>query len=57
MTPQTIFNVLILIISVNFLIDKVLDIINARHFNDKIPAELNDIYDEAAYLKSQQYKK
>ncbi len=57
MTPQTLFNVLILIITVNFLIDKILDIINAKHFNDEIPIELNDIYDETAYLKSQQYKK
>lgn len=57
MSPQHIFNVIILILVINFLIDKVLDILNSKHFDDEIPAELNDIYTKEDYIKSQQYKK
>lgn len=33
-----------------------LDAINAKHYNDPIPEELDDVYDEAEYKKSQAYK-
>ncbi|MEM9680307.1 MAG: M48 family metallopeptidase, partial [Bacteroidota bacterium] len=35
----------------------VLDALNAKHFSDTIPEELNDVYDEAEYKKSQEYKR
>ena len=57
MTAVILFNVFILILSINFLINWILDSINSKHFNDKIPNELKDVYDEEAYLKSQVYKK
>ena len=57
MTAVVLFNVFILILSINFLINWILDSINSKHFNDKIPNELKDVYDEEAYLKSQAYKK
>ena len=57
MTAVILFNVFILILSINFLINWILDSINSKHFNDKIPNELKDVYDEEAYLKSQAYKK
>ncbi len=57
MTAVVLFNVFILILSINFLINWILDSINSKHFNDKIPNELKDVYDEEAYLKSQVYKK
>lgn len=56
-TPQIIFNVIIVILVVNFLIDKYLDFLNAKHFDDEIPDELKDVYDKDRYLKSQNYKK
>ncbi len=34
-----------------------MDSLNAKHFNDAIPAELEGIYNEVEYLKSQEYKK
>ncbi|MBT8384959.1 MAG: M48 family metallopeptidase [Bacteroidia bacterium] len=46
-----------LILAVNFIIDKVLDYLNAKHFDDKIPVPLSDVYNEEEYYKSQQYKK
>jgi len=57
MSPNTLFYIIIGIIVLNFVIDKILDALNAKHFDDPIPRELNDVYDTAAYEKSQQYKK
>ncbi len=57
MTPQILFYILITIIIVKFLFDTFLDSLNSKHFNDAIPAELEGIYNEEEYLKSQAYKK
>ncbi|TXD50622.1 MULTISPECIES: M48 family metallopeptidase [unclassified Polaribacter] len=57
MQPTTLFYILIAIISISFIIDKILDGLNSKHFDDKIPDKLADVYDEAAYKKSQAYKK
>ena len=57
MTPQTLFYIIIAILVINFIIDQVLDALNAKHFNDTLPAEIDDVYDEAEYKKSQAYKK
>ncbi|WP_299112884.1 M48 family metallopeptidase [uncultured Winogradskyella sp.] len=56
MEAETLFYIIIAIIIVNFIKDKVLDTINAKHFNDPVPEELNDVYDEDEYKKSQAYK-
>ncbi|MGB6269283.1 MAG: M48 family peptidase, partial [Olleya sp.] len=56
MTPTTLFYIIIAIIVINFLIDKILNALNAKHFNDALPSELQDVYDEAEYKKSQCYK-
>lgn len=56
MTSTTLFYIIITIIIINFIIDKVLDALNAKHFNDTIPDELKDVYDAEEYLKSQNYK-
>lgn len=40
-----------------YAIDTVLDYLNARKFNDPIPSELQDVFEEEEYLKSQSYKK
>ncbi|MFO7719615.1 MAG: M48 family peptidase, partial [Gillisia sp.] len=57
MTPQTLFYIIVLIILVDFIIDKVLDTLNAKHFDDPIPKELQDVYNKKEYEKSQRYKK
>ncbi|MCT4629475.1 M48 family metallopeptidase [Winogradskyella sp.] len=56
MTASTLFYIIIAIILINFIKDKILDAINAKHFNDPIPEELNDVYDTEEYKKSQNYK-
>ncbi len=57
MTATYLFYCIIGILVLSFLLDKWLDYLNSLHFNDEIPKELNDVYDETQYLKSQQYKK
>lgn len=57
MNPQTLFYILIGIIIVNFIVDKILGALNAKHFNDPLPDEISDVYDAVEYKKSQRYKK
>ena len=56
MTANTLFYIIIGIIIVNFIVDKFLDALNAKHFNDDLPKEIEDVYDKAEYKKSQDYK-
>lgn len=56
MTATALFYIIIAIIVINFVKDKILDAINAKHFKDPIPDELSDVYDTAEYEKSQKYK-
>ncbi len=57
MNPQTIFYILIGIIIVNFIIDQILDNLNAKNFDAPLPEELKDVYPEDEYKKSMDYKK
>ena len=57
MTSETLYYLIIGIIVLDFTIDKILDTLNARHFDDPVPNELSDVYDQEAYEKSQRYKK
>lgn len=57
MTSTTLFYTIIGIILINFIIDKILNALNAKHYNDAIPEVLNDVYDEKEYKKSQAYKR
>jgi len=40
MSPQFLFHIIISIILLDFVIDKFIDHLNAKHFNDAIPDEL-----------------
>lgn len=57
MQPQVLFYIIVGIIILDFIIDKVLDALNAMHFNDPVPPSLQDVFDEEEYRKSQDYKK
>lgn len=57
MSPTTLFYLLISILVISFIVDKILETLNAKHFNDEIPTELADVYDTTEYRKSQDYKK
>ncbi|MDT0554673.1 M48 family metallopeptidase [Patiriisocius hiemis] len=57
MNPQHIFYIIIGILVFNFILDKIVDALNAKHFNDQVPSPINDVYDDKEYKKSQRYKK
>ncbi len=57
MTPQLVFIIIIAIIIIDFIIDKYIYFLNAKHFNDPIPDDLSDVYNQEEYYKSQSYKK
>ena len=57
MNSENLFNVIIAILTINFIINKLLDYFNAQHFDDEIPLELSDVYEDKEYYKSQDYKK
>ena len=57
MTAQLFFNILIGIVILNYLIDEILSYLNSKHFNDDLPNDINDVYEEKEYVKSQDYKK
>lgn len=57
MTATVLFYIILGILILNFIIDFILSELNANKYNDAIPKELEDVYDETEYEKSQQYKK
>ena len=56
MTPNTLFYIIITIIIISFIMDTILDALNAKHYNDVLPLDLQDVYDDEDYSKSQRYK-
>lgn len=54
---NTLFYIIIAILVLQFLLETILDHLNAQHYNDPIPKELDDVFDNKEYLKSQDYKK
>ena len=56
MTSTTLFYIIIGILILNFIVDKVLNYLNAQHFKDVLPDEIADVYDAEEYKKSQIYK-
>ncbi|MFB0937650.1 MAG: M48 family metallopeptidase [Urechidicola sp.] len=57
MTATTLFYIIILILIINFIIDKIIGNLNAKHFDDVLPIEVADVYEEKEYSKSQSYNK
>ena len=53
MTPQTLFYIMIGILVAGFIVDKIINYLNAQHYNDPIPDPLKDVFDEEEYAKSQ----
>lgn len=57
MNSDSLFLIIILILVLQFLIETVLQHLNARKFSDPVPDELADVFDKEQYLKSQAYKR
>lgn len=57
MSAESIFIMIILIVSISYVFDQVLDYINLKHQKDEIPDEMKGFYDEEKYRKSLRYHK
>ena len=57
MEPISLFYILISILLVKFMLETLLNHLNAKHFNDTVPEEVSNVYDINEYKKSQSYKK
>jgi len=51
------FYIIVAILIFQFILETVLDYLNAGKFKDPVPSELNDVFDLEEYDKSQEYKK
>jgi len=57
MNSSTLFYIIIAILVLQFVMETILDYLNSQKFQDPVPEELNDVFDEDEYVKSQAYKK
>lgn len=55
MTPQILFIIFIVILVFNFALEQITKYLNAKHYNDVLPAELEEVYSKEKYTKSQEY--
>ncbi|MCG2462116.1 M48 family metallopeptidase [Flavobacteriaceae bacterium F89] len=51
------FYLIIAILMLQFIVETVLDYLNAKRFQDSVPQELQDVFDTEEYKKSQDYKR
>ncbi len=54
---NNLFYIIIIILIIQFLIETVLDYLNAKRYGDPVPEELDDVFNAEEYKKSQAYKK
>lgn len=57
MDSNTFLILIIGVIAFDFILEKILDVLNLRHLTSKLPIELQGIYDEEKLLKSLEYNK
>ncbi|RXQ94552.1 M48 family peptidase [Ancylomarina salipaludis] len=57
MSTDLILTLILLILSLDFLLERTLDILNRENWSASIPKELEGIYDEEKYAQSQAYEK
>ena len=51
-SSESVFLLIIGVIVFNFIKDFLLDYLNSKNFNNKIPSIISDVYDKEKYLKS-----
>ncbi|MCF8303776.1 MAG: M48 family metallopeptidase [Bacteroidales bacterium] len=54
---QTLFYIIVVIIVASYLLERILEYLNMTYWSDKLPQELQGIYDEKEYKRSQDYHK
>ncbi len=56
MNSTILYYCIIGILILQFIIEGILNYLNAQKFNDPVPTDLNDVFDRDEYLKAQKYK-
>ena len=56
MSSEAILQIIFAIIILNYLVDLLSGLLNYNSFNNKLPENVSDIYNDKEYLKSQEYK-
>ena len=56
MKPQILFYIVIAIVIFNYVLGRILEYLNSTRYNDSLPEEIKDVYNEEQYKKSQKYK-
>lgn len=57
MKPEVLFYIIVGIVIFNYVLGRILEYLNSTRYNEKLPDEINDVYDQDQYQKSQAYKK
>ncbi len=57
MSPQFVFIILVAIIIADYLLETWLELLNLKNLSEKLPAELDGLYDAEKYRKSQRYER
>ena len=57
MTANTVLYIILAILSLNFVLERVLDVLNLKNWSPTLPKVLEGIYDSEKYLESQNYQK
>lgn len=57
MNSNILFYIIISILLIQFIIEAVLEHLNAKRYTHPVPGELSDVFDKEEYQKSQEYKK
>lgn len=57
MNATTILYIILIILSFDFILERILDILNLRNWSPTLPKVLEGIYEKEKYLKSQEYQK
>jgi STE24 endopeptidase len=57
MKPEVLFYIIVGIVIFNYVLGRILEYLNSTRYDEKLPDEINDVYDQDQYQKSRAYKK
>jgi len=57
MKPEVLFYIIVGIVIFSYVLGRVLEYLNYTRYDQKLPDEVSDVYDQEQYQKSQNYKK
>jgi STE24 endopeptidase len=57
MKPEVLFYIIVGIVILSYALGRILEYLNSTRYDQKVPDEVSDVYDQEQYKKSQNYKK